>query len=115
MGRKRKYASGLDRIRAYRARRKAEALHRLDAPTPPVVAVVDHADPVGALAEWSRTTLIVPPGHPLAGGPMELAEYAVGWLRLERARIGAQHGSEEREECDRRRSGTRSAICEATA
>ena len=81
MGRRRKYASGRDRIRAFRARRKAESLHRLDAPTPPVVAVVDHADPVGALAEWARTTLIVPAGHPRAGGPMELADYAVDWLR----------------------------------
>ena len=80
MGRRRVYASSKERLRAYRARRKAEAAYRLDAPTPPVVAVVDHADPVGALAEWSRTTLIVPPGHPRAGEPMALADFAVNWL-----------------------------------
>ena len=81
MGRKRIYASGKDRLRAFRARIRASAAHRLDAPTPPVVAVVDHADPVGALAEWSRTTLIVPPGHPRSGEPLELLPFAVDWLR----------------------------------
>ena len=81
MGRKRIYASGKDRVRAFRARRKAEAAHRLDAPTPPVVAVVDHADPVGALAEWAASTLIVPPGHPRSGEPLALLPFAVDWLR----------------------------------
>ena len=81
MGRKRIYASGKDRLRAFRARIRASAAHRLDAPSPPVVAVVDHADPVGALAEWSRTTLIVPPGHPRSGEPLELLPFAVSWLR----------------------------------
>ena len=61
MGRHRIYASGKDRVRAYRARRKAEEAHRLDAPTPPVVAVVDAGDPVGTLASWAASTLIVPP------------------------------------------------------
>ena len=30
------------------------------------------ADPVRALAEWSRDVLRVPPGHPMAGRPMEV-------------------------------------------
>ena len=81
MGRRKIYSSGKERLRAFRARRRADAAHRLDAPTPPVVAVVDHADPVGALAEWSRTTLIVPPGHPRSGEPLELLPFAVDWLR----------------------------------
>ena len=81
MGRKRKYASGRDRLRAFRARRKAESLHRLDAPRTPVVAVVDHADPVSALAEWSRKTLIVPDGHVRSGEPLALPDFAVDWLR----------------------------------
>ena len=81
MGRHRIYASGRDRVRAFRARIRASAAHRLDAPSPPVVALVDHADPVGALAEWSRTTLIVPPGHPRSGEPLELLPFAVDWLR----------------------------------
>ena len=81
MGRKRIYASATERKqRAQRARDRANAAHRLDAPTPAVVAVVDHADPVGALAEWSRKTLIVPPGHARSGEPMALPDFAVKWL-----------------------------------
>ena len=80
MGRHRIYASGKDRVRAYRARRKAESVHRIDAPIPPVVAVVDHKNPVSALAAWSQKTLIVPPGHPLSGQPMALPDFAVNWL-----------------------------------
>ena len=45
------------------------------------MAVVDHGDPVGELAEWSRQTLKVPPGHPRAGEPMELLAFAESWLR----------------------------------
>ena len=77
MGRRRVYASGKDRVRAFRARIRASAAHRLDSPTPPVVAVVDHTNPVSALAEWSRKKLIVPPGHPRAGEPMALPDFAV--------------------------------------
>ena len=80
MGRRRVYASGKDRVRAFRARQRAESAHRLDAPTPAVVEVVDHADPVGALAEWSRKTLIVPPGHPRSGEPLALPDFAVDWF-----------------------------------
>ena len=43
-------------------------------------ATVD-ADPAGAVAAWSAATLKVPPGHPLAGEPMKLPDYAVDWLR----------------------------------
>ena len=43
--------------------------------------MVDHADPVGALAEWAASTLIVPPGHPRSGEPLELLPFAVSWLR----------------------------------
>ena len=81
MGRRKIYASTKVRVRAHRARRAAEALHRLDAPAPAVVAVVDHADPVGALAAWAASTLIVPPGHHRAGEPMALPDFAVEWLR----------------------------------
>ena len=80
IGRPRLYANARDRQRACRARRKAEAAHQLDA-APAAVAVVDHSDPVGVLAEWSRTTLIVPPGHPRSGEPMALPAFAVEWLR----------------------------------
>ena len=81
MGRKRLYASATERKRAQRARERAARVHQLGAPGEPVVAVVDHADPVGELAKWSRESLIVPVGHPLAGEPMEIPGFAVDWLR----------------------------------
>ena len=79
-GRPRLYANARDRKRAQRAREAASRAHQLDAAAP-VVAVVDHADPVGALAAWASTTLIVPPGHPRAGEPMALPDFAIQWLR----------------------------------
>ena len=81
MGRTRIYASATERKRAQRARDRAGRAHRLDAKAPAVVAVADHADPVGALTAWASTTLIVPPGHPRAGEPMTLPDFAVDWLR----------------------------------
>ena len=83
MGRKKLYASATERKRAQRARESAARAHQLDA-RPAVVAVVDHADPVGALAAWAASTLIVPPGHPRSGDPMALPDFAVDWLRLRR-------------------------------
>ena len=80
MGRKRLYASATARKRAQRAREKAARAHQLDA-RPAVVAVVDHADPVGELARWASEHLIVPAGHPRAGEPMALADWAVSWMR----------------------------------
>ena len=32
------------------------------------------------LAEWARTTLKVPPGHPAAGEPLELPEFGIRFL-----------------------------------
>ena len=81
MARPRIYASAKEKQRAYRARLAASRVHQLDAPAPPVVAVVDHADPVGALAAWAASTLIVPPGHPRSGEPMVLLDFAADWLR----------------------------------
>ena len=81
MGRKRQYASAADRKRAQRARERASAAYWLNSPTPPVVAVVDCSDPVGALAEWSRKKLIVPVGHDRAGAPLELMPFAEAFLR----------------------------------
>ena len=77
IGRPRLYANARDRKRAPRAREAASRAHQLDAEAP----VVDHADPVGVLATWAAETLIVPPGHPLAGQPMALPDFAVAWLR----------------------------------
>ena len=79
-GRPRLYANARDRKRAQRAREAASRAHQLGGAAP-TVAAVDHADPVGALATWAAETLIVPPGHPLAGQPMVLPPFAVAWLR----------------------------------
>lgn len=46
-----------------------------------VIAFPVPADPVGALVKWSRDVLRVPPGHPLAGKPMELPDFAIDFLR----------------------------------
>ena len=80
MGRPRKYVNGAARVRAYRARKAAERVHQIGG-GPVAISTVDHEDPVGALAEWSRHTLRVPPGHPRAGDPMVLPPFAVAWLR----------------------------------
>ena len=80
MGRKKLYASATARKRAQRARDRAARSYQIDA-RPAVVAVVDHADPVGALAAWASEKLIVPPGHHRAGQPMALPDFAVDWLR----------------------------------
>ena len=65
-----------ERQRRYRARQRAKR----DAPAVAVPAPVP-ADPIGALAQWSRETLRVPPGHPLAGQPLRLPAYGEAYLR----------------------------------
>ena len=79
-GRPRLYANARDRKRAQRAREAASRAHQLGGAAP-TVAAVDHADPVGALAAWAASTLVVPPGHPLSGRPMALPDFATDWLR----------------------------------
>lgn len=92
--------SGAERARRYRARKRearaAEAVarqrievardFRLVAPgESPPVQVRDQADtdPRGIehLAEWARSTLRVPPGHPLAGEPMTVPDYGLAFLQ----------------------------------
>ena len=78
-GRPRLYKDAAARKRAQRARQKAARLHQLGAVLPAVPVV--GPDPVGELAAWAADTLVVPPGHPRAGEPMALPEFAVDWLR----------------------------------
>ena len=59
--------------RRYRANKKKQAAPVTSPPVEPVDA--------DRLAEWSRSTLRVPPGHPLAGQPLELPPYGVAFLR----------------------------------
>ena len=61
-------------MRDWRRKRKEAAK-----PKPP--DPVNPADPIGALTRWSRENLVVPPGHPLAGEPMELPAFAADFLR----------------------------------
>ena len=63
--------------RRYHADRRREARKQGQPPTS-----VDVADPVAALAEWASMQLVVPPGHPAAGQPMKLPEYAENFLRM---------------------------------
>ena len=55
-----------------RAKKKAEQS---------VVALPVPDDPVGELAQWAKEKLVVPSGHPAAGSPMALPEYAEEFLR----------------------------------
>ncbi len=65
-----------ERQRRWRARQKEKKKAQRS-----VVALPVPDDPVGALAGWAREKLIVPPGHPKAGQPMELPEFAEEFLR----------------------------------
>ena len=65
-------AAGI-RQRRYRAKQKKKAAPVTSPPVEPVDA--------DRLADWSRSTLRVPPGHPLAGQPLELPPYGVDFLR----------------------------------
>ena len=64
-------------MRRFRARRKASLQVQtplFDSPTDPIAA----AD---AVAQWSESCLVVPPGHSLAGQPMKLPDYGCVFLR----------------------------------
>ena len=92
-------------MREYRAKKRAEreAAKGVDSDsTPPLPA-----DPIGALATWARETLIVPPGHPLAGQPMALPDFAEDFLR---AGYGAQESA-----LAVARKNSKSAICAVLA
>ncbi len=69
-----------ERLAARERQRKCRARKKLKKqkaqPLPPTPA-----DPAQAVAEWSRDCLKVPPGHPLAGQPMELPEYGISFIR----------------------------------
>ena len=62
-------------MRDYRRRKKADRV----VVTEPIYSLPD--DPVTALAAWAKETLVVPPGHPLAGRPMVLHAFAEDFLR----------------------------------
>ena len=65
-----------DRERQRRRRAKIKAA----AVVAPVIEL-GVGDPVGELVRWSAAVLKVPPGHPRAGEPMALPDFAVDFLR----------------------------------
>ena len=89
-------------MRQYRARKRAE--REAAAKSGPAVTT---DDPVGALAEWAAKTLRVPPGHPLAGEPMALPDFAEDFLRAS----WAAHESA----LSMARKNAKSAICAVVA
>ena len=71
------------RLAARERQRRRRARLRAAKATAAVLAfpVAPVADPVGELAAWAAATLKVPPGHPLAGQPMALPDFAEKFLR----------------------------------
>ena len=88
-----------ERQRRYRERQRAAKSKA------PVVVLPGPApaDPVGELASWAAATLVVPPGHPLAGQAMALPDFAEDFLR-------AGWGAHESALCIARKNA-KSAIC----
>ncbi|MDE0274147.1 MAG: terminase large subunit [Gammaproteobacteria bacterium] len=73
------YAKIDDRRRMAReGMRKRRAAAKASAKAQAVSKLPD--DPIGELAKWSRETLVVPPGHPLAGQPMALPQFGIDFL-----------------------------------
>ena len=70
--------AGRERVRRHRAKKRATAAKTAVVGLP---AAPLSSDPVGELAAWAAATLRVPPGHPLAGQPMALPDFAESFLR----------------------------------
>ena len=72
-----------NRLAARQRQRQHRAKLKTATAMAPVVALPVAApdDPVAELAAWAAATLKVPPGHPLAGGPMALPDFAEQFLR----------------------------------
>ncbi len=88
------------RRRRARIKRDRDRAAVLALPAPP-------ADPVGELAAWAEATLRVPPGHPAAGQPMALPDFAMDFLR-------AGWGAHESALCVARKNA-KSAVCAVLA
>ena len=97
------------RIAARERKRRQRARERAAKATAAVLAFPgpSTADPVGELAVWAAATLKVPPGHPLAGQPMALPDFAESFLR---AGWGAHESA-----LSMGRKNAKSAICAVLA
>lgn len=72
-----------ERQRRTRQRKRQAAAVDAARTAPAIIApaIIAPADPVAELAAWARARLVVPPGHPAAGQPMELPAFAEAFLR----------------------------------
>ena len=70
-----------ERLAARERKRRQRARQREAKRRATVLPFPVPADPVGELVAWSRDVLKVPPGHPMAGRPMALPDFAVDFLR----------------------------------
>ena len=97
------------RLAARERQRRRRAKLRAAKATAAVLSfpVASPADPVGELAAWAAATLKVPPGHPLAGQPMALPDFAEKFLR---AGWGAHESA-----LSMGRKNSKSAICAVLA
>lgn len=68
------------RLAARERQRRKRAKDRAAKVAAPVLAK-SQLDPVAALADWAEAKLVIPPGHPDAGMPMRLPEFATDFLR----------------------------------
>ena len=81
MANRRKTAKRTRYQREYmRRKRAAEKAKRIAAEAPKIRSDFP-ADPAGAIAEWSKSHLVIPPSHPLQGHPLALPEFGVDFLR----------------------------------
>lgn len=94
------------RLAARERQRRKRARDRAAKALAPVLRL-PVADPVGELAAWAAAKLKVPPGHPAAGQPMALPDFAERFLR-------AGWGAHESALCMARKNG-KSAICAVLA
>ena len=81
-----------------------DAIKESKAP-PPLTWPDPPADPAGALCDWARDTLIVPPGHPNAGARLELPPYLLAFFKDALA-----EGCTESLNCVARKNGKSAAV-----
>ena len=86
-------------------RRRDAAKATAKAQTSPITWPDPPADPAGALCEWARATLRVPPGHPNAGARLELPPYLAAFFTDALA-----EGCTESLNCVARKNGKSAAV-----
>ena len=103
--RKRHPVRARDSARLGQQKRRDNAKATAKAQTPPLTWPDPPSDPAAALADWARSTLIVPPGHPNAGDRLELPPYLVAFFKDALA-----EGCTESLNCVARKNGKSAAV-----